>query len=143
MTLHGPGFIYFAQAESGGPVKVGFSKHPETRMKQIASARKRGPMRLLGYFPGTWTREQRIHRDLAEWRVMGEWYDPAAPSLQALRKYLITEPSEPGDTPSDQMHAIEAPAEVTARPGSLDTGVLDRFSTAVDKLERLIGERDA
>lgn len=62
-----------------GPSKVGISKHPEKRLRQVQSVEP-GRLVLVGRF-GFWRRdhalwvEQAFHRVCAVYRVRGGWFD--------------------------------------------------------------------
>lgn len=70
------GFVYLAGADDG-PIKVGFSANPEGRLAtpQIGSAFK---LRLLLCIRGTNDTEREHHRQLADWRIHGEWFERTA-----------------------------------------------------------------
>lgn len=65
------GWVYFAQAQSGGPVKIGFAVDPESRLVQLQVG---SPVRLwfLGRVPGTPADEREIHGRLADCAAHGE-----------------------------------------------------------------------
>jgi hypothetical protein len=57
-----------------GIVKLGFSKHPENRLKQLTVG---GPFALSIKFtaPGTRDTEAELHRIFSKFRAFGEWFD--------------------------------------------------------------------
>jgi hypothetical protein len=63
------GYIYFAHANRGDTIlfKVGYSKHPKWRMKELGDT-------LVVSVQGSIESEQAIHEMLATYRVTGEWY---------------------------------------------------------------------
>lgn len=68
--------LYFIQ-EQNGPVKIGYARDPRERIKSMQVGNPR-PLELV-----FWTRtptevEGRVHRLLADHRIMGEWYAPNA-----------------------------------------------------------------
>lgn len=68
------GSIYFLQAETGGPVKIGWTIHdPKRRLSafQIGSPQL---LTIRGVLPGTSEDEKELHRRFAEDRVRGEWF---------------------------------------------------------------------
>lgn len=67
--------VYFLQAESGGPIKIGETSNLQQRMKDLQQAE---PLKLLHAFPGDRDCEQWIHRELSQHRRLGEWFDPHA-----------------------------------------------------------------
>lgn len=65
------GKIYFV--ESGGRIKVGFSKNLESRIKSLAVASAL-PMTLVASQAGSKLLEKAIHRYLAPHHAQGEWF---------------------------------------------------------------------
>lgn len=68
--------VYFMQM-GNGPIKVGISRDPSKRRKQIGELL---PYRLkiLATVPGNRDLERRIHYALGEYRTRGEWFAPDA-----------------------------------------------------------------
>lgn len=69
--INAPGFIYFAQLESGGPIKLGFSNNPERRITYFPLPE---PLVILAKTPGFRVQEKRLHRQIEAYRHRGEWY---------------------------------------------------------------------
>lgn len=67
--------IYFIQAGEGGPFKIGFAKNAERRLAQLQTGNHR-KLSLVFSCPGDHALENRIHRDLDEYRGEGEWFGP-------------------------------------------------------------------
>lgn len=67
------GFIYFIQRGYTGPVKIGWALDPDRRLGelQIGSAED---LHIIGITPGTMADERQLHKDVAEYRVRGEWF---------------------------------------------------------------------
>mgnify|MGYP001165025595 CR=1 FL=1 len=71
-------FLYVIGPENEGPVKIGFSKHPEKRLKSIQTGH---PEKLILHhktqFDQTKIRlvERKIHNDLSYKKVNGEWFN--------------------------------------------------------------------
>lgn len=70
------GFVYFIQADYQGPIKIGWSQDVQRRLKQLQTARLE-TLRILGTKPGVLGDESRLHRDLAAYRLGGEWFLPS------------------------------------------------------------------
>jgi len=73
-----------------GPyVKVGASRNPERRMLELPygspqTPRLPGHPTLIGAVEGDRRGEALLHAALTEHRVIGEWYDGAAPAVIAV-----------------------------------------------------------
>lgn len=65
--------IYFIQAGSDGPIKVGKAVDPEKRLRMLQTGATE-TLRLLAVVPGDYEREAKIHRDLKPYRQRGEWF---------------------------------------------------------------------
>lgn len=68
------GFVYFIQAEHGGPVKIGYSESIGKRLEQLQTS---SPYRLrvIGRMRGGRTREKELHERFEHSRLNGEWFD--------------------------------------------------------------------
>jgi hypothetical protein len=79
------GFIYFAQAGTGGPVKIGFtSGHPARRIRTLQDA---CPYELIwiGCMPSIARGEEQIHRQFAREWMRAEWFLPSENLLEFIR----------------------------------------------------------
>jgi hypothetical protein len=81
-----PGFVYFIQGESGGPIKIGYAKDVSRRIAEIQTG---FPDNLicLTFFPGNIPMEQLIHKDLKQYWLRGEWYKPDPFVLKKMKAY--------------------------------------------------------
>lgn len=82
--------IYFAQAEIGGPVKIGHTTRLDPRFTELQIG---SPLRLhiIGIIePGGPSEEARLHRRLARDRMHGEWF--AGVSTERLLSELLGRP---------------------------------------------------
>ena len=79
---HSIGWVYFIQARTGGPVKIGFAVDLSRRLSELQVG---SPvlLRLLGSFAGTRADEAALHEKLATFRSHGEWFVPG-PDLRAV-----------------------------------------------------------
>lgn len=82
---YAPG-VYFVQGVEGGPIKIGWSKDPATRLSQLQTGNP-SQLRILVTTPGAPALEQQLHALFAAHRRAGEWFDPA-PELLTLIKFL-------------------------------------------------------
>lgn len=87
------GFIYFVQSIRGGPVKVGFSKDPKTRLEEFQCG---SPirLRLLATIPACFKDEPRIHSEIRGSRSHGEWFHPTWWLLDFMMKRLGALPAD-------------------------------------------------
>lgn len=74
--------VYFVQAGEGGPVKIGVSGDVEARVRSLQVAHA-AELKVIGTRPGTARDEARLHAELAEHRIRGEWFNPTAAVLAA------------------------------------------------------------
>lgn len=68
--------LYFVQCGNGGPIKIGVTDSPKTRMRTLQTACPY-PLTLLycrEWFVG---REAELHKRFAKYRTWGEWFLPA------------------------------------------------------------------
>lgn len=82
--------IYFIQRGEDGPVKIGTSVDPDTRLRTLQTAVPE-PLKLLDVIPGDRKREVEIQRDLAPFRINREWFEPAAELLTYIRSLRAVE----------------------------------------------------
>lgn len=79
--------IYFI--EDGDAVKIGFTKdaNPKNRIRSIQTGNPK-KLTLLGFVPGTIQDERRIHNDLKDYRLEGEWFSFATPVISYIEQYM-------------------------------------------------------
>lgn len=77
-----PTFLYFVQEIEDGPIKIGVSAAPLTRLSSLQVANPR-PLRLLSSRPGSGADEAELHKRLARHRIRGEWFAPVPDVLAA------------------------------------------------------------
>ena len=85
--------LYFVQATTDGPIKIGRSAHLGQRLFML-SQQVQVPIRLLGTLPGGSMAELLWHDRFAATRFAGEWFLPTPALLTAIRKALAAEPRE-------------------------------------------------
>jgi hypothetical protein len=70
-----PSFVYFIQAERGGPVMIGWSPSPEGR---LSAFQKHSPYELVlrKVVPGTVRLERALHQRWDHYRLLGKWFEP-------------------------------------------------------------------
>jgi hypothetical protein len=77
-------YVYFIQRGVDGPIKIGYSRKPKSRLSQLQSAFPE-TLRMLGVIPGDKAKERALHDRFDGIRVKGEWFAPDR-SLIALIK---------------------------------------------------------
>ncbi len=67
--------IYFIQAGSDGPIKIGYAQNPESRRRELQTGNHK-ELNLIGVIPGNSEREDSIHNDLQDYRYRAgsEWF---------------------------------------------------------------------
>lgn len=73
--------VYFIQAASGGPIKIGIATSVKTRLQGLQSGFP-APLAVLAHKPGGEAEEARLHSAFASTRVRGEWFEDT-PELRA------------------------------------------------------------
>jgi len=75
--------IYFIRESDNGPIKVGVTKRPETRLKSLQTGNPR-PLKLISILPGYAAKEKKIKSDLKVHSINGEWFNPAPHVLEYI-----------------------------------------------------------
>lgn len=68
-------WIYFIQASTGGPVKIGRSRTPKIRLQEIQKWHP-SKLHIVAMFLGSDHMELDLHKALAAYRDRGEWFHP-------------------------------------------------------------------
>lgn len=79
------GFVYFIQAESGGPVKIGWSLTPVERRGQIQYGNPE-VLRIIGLIEGSRDKEAEMHVRFAQSHVRGEWFADTGDLMRLIRE---------------------------------------------------------
>lgn len=75
------GFVYFIQSIDGGPVKIGYSKDPESRARNLQTAEE---LVVLATLPGSYKLEADLHHKYASIRMNGEWFQDAPELMEFI-----------------------------------------------------------
>ena len=77
------------RADGVGPVKIGCTKYPVQRLaqQQLWSPE---PLEIIGTAPGGFKDEGRLHREFAEYRLHGEWFEASCQVLALVAKICAT-----------------------------------------------------
>jgi len=115
----GGSFVYFIQAESGGPVKIGHSVDPGQRLSQLQSS---SPYKLVirAVIPGDRAKEREFHHLFHKQRIRGEWFEPC-PLMTKLGRVVC------GDEP---MPTSNGYVEFSSR--SQTSSGMERLKSALD-----------
>ena len=80
--------IYFAQQETGGPIKIGFtSKDPVERLRELNTGNHEALV-LLRAEPGGQESEKRLHKQFSHHRLRGEWFKPG---MDLMKRIVFSE----------------------------------------------------
>jgi ribosomal protein L30E len=74
------GFIYFIVDTDKNQVKIGYSKYPTNRLKQLATATSSNLV-LAATIPGDRKSEVQYHRHFAMYKCRREWFE-LSPEIQ-------------------------------------------------------------
>lgn len=82
------GFIYFMQSVLGtGPIKIGYSVCPETRISAHESTFKRARFKYCSVIEGSQKGEKRLHKKFSEHCIGGEWFNPVDIILEEIQTH--------------------------------------------------------
>jgi len=76
------GFVYFIIDPDKNQVKIGFSSHPEERLKQLSTATS-SKLVLAKAIAGTRKVEADYHRYFGRYKVRREWFE-LSPEIEAF-----------------------------------------------------------
>lgn len=88
-------FVYFIQQGRAGPIKIGRSRDPIRRLRQLQTAHSE-PLRLLHAEPGDPQDETQAHELFAEARIAGEWFRPTLGLVWHIRDLILVDAYERG-----------------------------------------------
>ena len=66
--------LYFIQSALTGMIKIGRSRDPQKRLKQLQTGNP-NKLKLIAYFERMGWREKALHEQLSKWSLEGEWFD--------------------------------------------------------------------
>lgn len=70
-----PGFVYFIQGDSGGPIKIGYTEDVCKRLKVLQTGHF-DTLIVLASFPASMKEEKNLHKKFSELQLKGEWFKP-------------------------------------------------------------------
>ena len=65
--------LYIIQSDMSGNIKIGRSKDPQKRLKQLQTGNP-NKLKLIAFFEGEGWKEKIIHEKLRRYRLKGEWF---------------------------------------------------------------------
>ena len=83
--------VYFVQAVDGGPIKIGISFDPTSRLRSIQTG-SHSKLIVIGTIPGGRRKERELHERFREFRLNGEWFRAESALLD-----FICEETEPNE----------------------------------------------
>ena len=66
--------LYFIQSALTGMIKIGRSRDPQKRLKQLQTGNP-NKLKLIASFESMGWREKSLHEQLSKWSLEGEWFD--------------------------------------------------------------------
>ncbi|MEQ5789067.1 GIY-YIG nuclease family protein [Erythrobacter sp. NFXS35] len=75
-------YVYFFQA-ANGPIKIGIARNVPNRLAQVQS-HNAYLVDVLAITEGGRAQEMAYHRRFKQWRLKGEWFEPAADILAEI-----------------------------------------------------------
>ena len=66
--------LYIIQSDFTGMIKIGRSKDPQRRLKQLQTGNP-NKLKLIASFKGQGWKEKILHENLEKFRKEGEWFD--------------------------------------------------------------------
>ena len=67
-------YLYIIQSDFTGMIKIGRSKDPNKRLKQLQTGNP-NKLRLIASFKGEGWKEKNLHERLEKFRLEGEWFN--------------------------------------------------------------------
>jgi hypothetical protein len=86
--------VYFIQAKSGGPIKIGCARSLKCRLRQLQVGNP-AKLQILASVPGTIADERAIQKRFSDSRAHLEWFHPTPELLQLIEIFRIRAGSEP------------------------------------------------
>jgi hypothetical protein len=77
--------VYFIQAGDAGPIKIGHTNDVRKRLSMIQTSAP-DHLRLLAVMDGGEAEERALHRELTDFRRVGEWFDPSPEVMGAVSR---------------------------------------------------------
>lgn len=130
-----PNSVYFARSETTGLIKIGCSAYPKGRLKQLSWDLKE-QIRLIVSAKGSFHDERRIHRELSEKRVHGEWFEDC-PEVMAYIGHVTVHGTLPPPTGQDRDSQVAS----QFLAGDTLKAIGDRFGITRERVRQIARER--
>lgn len=75
ITTKKTGEVYFLEARELSRIKIGYANDSKARVSKIAGGQPPCELTVYGFIPGTLKDERRIHKQLSDHRIYGEWFN--------------------------------------------------------------------
>lgn len=122
-------YVYFVQAVSGGPIKIGVAADPADRLAQLQPGNPER-LQIIGVIPDAGrSGESILHLKFQRSRLCGEWFEPISSLLSFIKKMAVPYASPslrwvltpPGrnrrrTVPSEDVYSLAEVAEMTNWP---------------------------
>lgn len=82
------GVVYFVEAGSGGPVKIGWTQDIERRIAELQTANAH-KLNLLGTVAGTMENEAAVHAHFSHLRMEAEWFNNSSEIHEFIKKGTV------------------------------------------------------
>jgi hypothetical protein len=76
--------VYFIQAKSGGPIKIGTAENVFRRLRGLQQGNA-SRLRIVATMPGDRGLEQELHQRFRAFRMHGEWFEPGEELLGFIK----------------------------------------------------------
>jgi len=80
------GNVYFLQSRETGLIKIGFSKQPKSRTKNLMVSHHE-EIEPIGFIPGSQRTESSIHKAFSKTHKRGEWFYPSIELLGFIKGF--------------------------------------------------------
>ena len=107
--------IYFIQEGDNGPIKIGKAGSVERRQKGLQIAHHK-ELFILQVIPGGAERENKIKKDLIEYKIRGEWFQPTPEVFEYMRSVKYPEYELDGGIPYAVLYREDGKAKTEFCP---------------------------
>ena len=100
--------VYLIHNPDNGLTKIGYSKCPQRRLKNIQWGNNMRGLRLVNSWqsPDAFTTEQELHKRFAKRLVSGEWFNLTQEDIDTIHEILDKYTSDPNGVGSDRSKRV-------------------------------------